>query len=54
MRRYFASAPTPKSSRVGVTASVIARNRIVHSPVWISILAIGFAPRSVSAETAAR
>src|SRR5688572_27508956 len=47
MRRYFASAPSPVTSRTGVTASVIARNRIVHNPVWISISVMGLAPRSV-------
>jgi len=37
MRRYFASALRWRGGRAGVTARVMARKRIVQSPVRISV-----------------
>jgi hypothetical protein len=43
----------PVIRRSGVTASDSARKRSVHSPVWITISRIGFAPsRSAYADQA--
>ena len=43
----------PVIRRSGVTASYSARKRSVHSPVWMTISRIGFAPsRSVYADHA--